>query len=125
MKVLRFDDTAAHRDYFRYIFAAVNTGPQLSGDGQPAKRTWDEQRQDGAIMRALKAISHDDVLGKGTANETRVRVLNEGGGMVTLTASQFDKLKAWWGRMTWPMYDIDTIEDCYEWWIGAPDVDAE
>lgn len=107
---------------FRYVWSAALNGPLLSQpDGQKKQRSWDEQRTDGKIIRALKAISVETVFDKDLTTEMRVRKLRLEGGSVTLTASQFAKLREWWEKMQWGTYDIDDIDDAYEWLMGAPE----
>ena len=44
---------------------------------------------------------------------------------MTLTGEQFEKLQEWWGRLQWPTYDIDAVEDAYAWLMNAPEADAK
>lgn len=122
LRVLTFEGTDQGKARFRFLFAAVLGGPTaIDPDGPQARqRSWAEQREDGRITRLFKRISDESVLPV-NGNEVRVRALKPEGGEIALTASQFDAIKKWWARMQWPTYDIDDIDDCYEWFLGAPE----
>lgn len=121
-RVLSFGTEEIDKQRYRFILSAALNGPIPGEDGQAKRRTWDEQRADGKVLRALKTISDEKTSGTGD-NEARYRTLKAEGGDVVLTAEQFEKLKSWWTKIQWPVYDIDVIEDTYEWLMSAEDVE--
>ena len=118
VRVLTFGNDDIDKTRYRFVFAAALNGPTVDESGQQKRRSWEEQRADGKVLRALKTVSEEQT-SDGPQGEVRFRVLKPEGGAVRLTAEQFDKLKTWWGRMQWPVYDIDAVEDTYEWLCGA------
>ncbi len=118
MRVLTFRGEEIDRVRFRFLFAAALNGPLVGDDGQQKRRSWEEQRADGKALRALKGIGEEQTQ-ETPQGEVRFYTLRPEGGKVRLSAEQFDKLKTWWGRMQWPTYDIDLVEDAYEWLCGA------
>jgi hypothetical protein len=119
-RVLTFGSEQIDKDRYRFVLAAALNGSQVGDDGQQKRRSWEEQRADGKVLRALKAVS-DEETHETPQGEVRVRVLQPEGGTVTLTGEQFEALKTWWKRLQWPTYDIDQIEDAYEWLMSAPE----
>ena len=121
MRVLTFGTELVDRLRFGFCLIAAMNGSAMDGAGQGKQRSWEEQRADGKVMRALKLASNETITRQGQGDEVRQRILKPEGGVVQLTGEQHDKLKMWWGRIQWPTFDIDDVEDAYEWLCSAPD----
>lgn len=123
-RVLTFGSDEVGGARYRFIFSAALNGPTVDDIGQQKRRTWEEQRIDGRVLRLLKAVSNEETRDT-PQGEVRACVLKPEGGVVVLTGEQFEAIKTWWKRMQWPTYDIDAIEDCYEWLMSAPEQDGK
>ena len=116
-RVITFDSSEQAVKRFRFIMSAVLNGP--AAEDARGRRSWDDQKADAKVLRAFKTVSVEKTLGEGS-QQIRYRELKEDGGLVRLSPGDFDKLLSWWKKHQWPMYDIDEIEDAFDWLSEAP-----